>query len=101
MAHLDTNMNSARLAKMNEDDREYVYNNLKEYPVNELIAKERKYLAEEDIKDIAGLSQIRDILVKYNITNVTIDFNLNVYCRFTKKFSPKEMESRNDKNRLH
>ena len=64
-----------------------------------LNTKEAKHLAEQEIMDIPGLSAVRKVLEKYNVTNVTIDFKLNVTCKFSKYHNPKKVE--NDQRKLH
>jgi hypothetical protein len=43
----------------------------------------------EEIKDIKGLSLIRNVMEKYNLSFVTIDFKLNITAKRSRDYCPK------------
>ena len=66
--------------------------NIKEYwdtlhsmPRNEVLK-----LAKEEVLDVRGLSILKNILYKYNLSNVTIDYKLNISFKKSKDYCPQK-----------
>ena len=55
-----------------------------------LSRKELDTLAREEILDVRGLSKIRNILYKYNLSSVTFDHKLRMTFKKKMKYGPKE-----------
>lgn len=53
------------------------------------LGNERKRLAVDEIMDIPGLSKIRNILEKYQLSSVTIDFKLQIVARDSRNYNPR------------
>jgi len=58
--------------------------------IDSLSKNEIKDRAREELLDIKGLSAVRNILCKYNLTNVCIDFRLNLAFKRSPKDNPKK-----------
>jgi len=53
------------------DDLKRFWNQLDGLPRKEVV-----FMAEEEMKDVRGLSKVKEILYKYNLSSVTIDYKL-------------------------
>lgn len=57
---------------------------------------EAKRLAMEELLDVPGLSKVKNILEKYNLTHVSIDFKLNLTLKKSNQYNPLREKQKND-----
>jgi len=63
--------------------------------IDGLPRKEVVHMAEEEIKDVRGLSKVKEILYKYNLSSVTIDYRLMISFQKKMERNPrKELEKK-------
>ena len=67
-----------------------------EKDVSGLPRSEASKLAIDEIMDVRGLSKVKQILIKYNLTNITIDFNLKMYTKRSLLYNPKKYADKED-----
>ena len=55
-----------------------------------LSRKEVMKLAEDEIMDVRGLSRIKEILLKYNLSSVSFDYKLRIIFKKSTLYTPRK-----------
>jgi len=56
-------------------------------------------MAQEELLDVRGLSVVKNILDKYNLTNVTIDHNLRLTLKKSIQDNPRKAQAKTGKGK--